>query len=242
MREMIARHLGAMKKTINLLRKYYEGFPKTAASGDEHDVRHPYPHCFKSLVDSKECHFNYTRQMDDKLLFFGYVVPKNSADSRRDQPKEELCIKFVRRYSKEAHRICASGLCAPRLRGFESLPGGWYMVVMDAVDKEYIDLSKLDKSARTPDLLEKIRAKLSHLHQEGYVHGDVRDTNVMVRPDGKGFMLVDFDWSGEIGEVRYPINIVKGLQLWRPDEAEDGQLITADHDQEMLEYMFARDV
>jgi tRNA A-37 threonylcarbamoyl transferase component Bud32 len=37
------------------------------------------------------------------------------------------------------------------------------------------------------------------LHQAGYVQGDIRDANIMVRKDGSlGFMLIDFDWAGEI--------------------------------------------
>ena len=46
------------------------------------------------------------------------------------------------------------------------------------------------------------------LHQVGYVYGDLRDTNLMVRKDGQsGFMLVDFDWAGKFGEVCYPMNV-----------------------------------
>lgn len=239
MREMIARHLGAMKKAAHSLRRYYEDFPKAVANVGKFGVRYPYACRFTSLFGLGDCRFNYTRQMDDKLVFFGRVVPGDSAVVGSDDPKEELCVKFVRRYSKEAHQICASELCAPRLRGFESLPGGWFMVVMDAVNKDFVELHQLDKSARTPQLREQLEAKLTSLHQAGYVHGDVRDTNVMVREDGQGFMLVDFDWSGEIGTVTYPMNIIRGPQLQRPDGAADGQLITPDHDISMLGYMFS---
>jgi hypothetical protein len=70
------------------------------------------------------------------------------------------------------------------------------------------------------------------------VHGDIRDTNVMVRKDGEmGFMLVDFDWAGEIGVVRYPMNVNRAENLWRPDGASDGNVITAHHDIQMLEKM-----
>ena len=71
-----------------------------------------------------------------------------------------------------------------------------------------------------------------------FVHGDVRDVNIMVRKDGKlEFMLVDFDWSGIIGEARYPININK-VDLWRPEDVSDGQLIKSDHDILMLDHIF----
>jgi len=61
----------------------------------------------------------------------------------------------------------------------------------------------------------------------------------MVRVDGKpGFFLVDFDWSGEIGVVRYPMYVTRGPLLRRPEGAYDGERITADHDMEMVKYMF----
>ena len=70
-----------------------------------------------------------------------------------------------------------------------------------------------------------------------FVHGDVRDVNIMVRKDGKlEFMLVDFDWSGIIGEARYPININK-VDLWRTEDVSDGQLIKSDHDIPMLDHI-----
>jgi hypothetical protein len=50
-------------------------------------------------------------------------------------------------------------------------------------------------------------------------------------------MLVDFDWSGVIGEVRYPMNVNK-TQLWRPERVSDGELIKSDDDIDMLEHIF----
>jgi serine/threonine protein kinase len=81
--------------------------------------------------------------------------------------------------------------------------------------------------------------KFVSLHQECLVHGDIRDTNIMVEKDGSPrILLVDFDWSGKIGETRYPMNIYRGKRLWRPAGAKDGQLILAEHDIQMLDAMF----
>ena len=72
---------------------------------------------------------------------------------------------------------------------------------------------------------------------KNHIHGDVRDINIMVKKNGgMGFKLVDFDWSGRIGKVRYPI--YRGSRLWRPLEAEDGRLSKVDHDIEMLNVLF----
>jgi serine/threonine protein kinase len=149
---------------------------------------------------------------------------------------ERVCVKFVRHYSKDVHKFCASKGFAPRLGGFEELPGGWHMVVMEMIADDYCRLMDFPPPySHYDDIIE----KLTSLHQENYVHGDVRNTNIMVKKDGsRGFKLVDFDWSGRIGEVRYPMNVYQGQRLWRPHEAEDGQLIKADHDIEMLKTMF----
>ena len=134
----------------------------------------------------------------------------------------------------EAHSICASMGFAPALKGFKRVAGRWYMVVMDAITDEF---SLVDRPSAS--LYEPIKEKVVALHQQGYVHGDLRDTNVMVRKDGAPeLMLFDFDWAGEIGQVRYPINVNRGPNLKRPDGAYDGELITAEHDMEMLDIMF----
>ena len=80
-----------------------------------------------------------------------------------------------------------------------------------------------------------IRALLLTLHQSGYVHGDIRSSNILVRDSEGDFMLLDFDWAGWIGEVRYPMNLNRSEGLWQPDGAHNGTLILADHDIEMLE-------
>ncbi|KIM52792.1 hypothetical protein SCLCIDRAFT_63065, partial [Scleroderma citrinum Foug A] len=40
-------------------------------------------------------------------------------------------------------------------------------------------------------------------HNEGFVHGDLRDANILSGDDGC-VKLVDFDWGGRDGEVSYP--------------------------------------
>lgn len=124
--------------------------------------------------------------MADKLLFFG----KTSDGSKK-------CIKFTRSYSKDVHLACST--YAPVLHGFETLPGRWYLVVMDAIDlgvyKPYSNRST--SSGSFPDvgtLRPQVEKVIKYLHSKGLVHGDVRDTNLLMRTDGEfGFVLVDFD-------------------------------------------------
>ena len=157
--------------------------------------------------------------MNEKLVFFG------------KQGDQEICIKFATSYSKEAHEILAKRGVAPALHGVERLPGGWTMVVMDRIGKEYVPLRKKASEKIRKSLLNHLKA----LHSAGFVHGDVRNANVMQRGDGKeGCLLLYYDWAGRIGEVRYPMNVNEGMDLWRP-EVQDGVLIKARYNIDMAE-------
>lgn len=48
------------------------------------------------------------------------------------------------------------------------------------------------------------------------------------------FMLLDFDWAGEIWKVTYPPNVNVGPGLRCPDGAFAGALVLAEHDINML--------
>ena len=44
---------------------------------------------------------------------------------------------------------------------------------------------------------------VAEFHNMGFVHGDLRDTNILSGNDGS-VKLVDFDWGGRGGAVSYP--------------------------------------
>ena len=58
----------------------------------------------------------------------------------------------------------------------------------------------MDNFPPTDGLGCKIREVVTQLHNQNIVHGDLRDTNIVVANDGS-FMLIDFDWSGIEGQV-----------------------------------------
>lgn len=223
-RESLARNFGALKKAILLLERCYEAL-KNPTLFEKLDPQFPDPRTFRSLETENTVHFKYLHHLDEKkLLFIG------ETDNR-----ERICVKFVRRYSRAVHEKCAEMGIAPKLKGFEDIGAGWTMIIMDALDEEY---QPFDKRTLPVGANEQLRELLVKLHQANFVHGDIRDVNIMVRKDGKpGFMLVDFDWSGIIGEARYPINVNK-VDLWRPHDVSDGLLIKSDHDMAMLDRIF----
>ncbi|KAH8927924.1 hypothetical protein BT69DRAFT_1307409 [Atractiella rhizophila] len=223
LRRMVARHLGAFRTAIDALKQYYEKLELDNIKRPKRQRQlFPYPTTFTPVEGGDSLNFEYVFQPhQEKLVFFCI-----------GSEQRELFVKFVRQYSREVHEACASLGCAPKLRGFEALPGGWMMVVMDRlVADEYVELYD---ATPTSSLIDMIEGKLTELHQRNYVHGDVRETNILVSRHEKEFMLVDFDWAGKIGEARYPMNVNRGPGLWRPDGAKDGELILPNHDMEML--------
>jgi len=231
----VARHMAAFRKALRTLKAYYEDLSddKTGLvnKNESPDTLFPYYTEFKSLEDESTQTICYTRQLDkggDKmgLVFFGTL---------EGDPRVQICIKFTHRYSKEAHLHCAELGFAPKLQGFEVLPGGWYMIVMDDL-VGYDLLADLPDTDRLPrSLFEAIGTQLRTLHARQMVHGDIRDTNILVKKDDRTqFIIIDFDWAGVEDVVEYP-PLMNRTNVQRPEGARDGLPIKAAHDLEMLD-------
>ncbi|KAH0825855.1 hypothetical protein J3R83DRAFT_7520 [Lanmaoa asiatica] len=235
---LLTRHMAAFRKAIRTLEQYYRetlrrppSFLSTPPPYQLFPHREKYtPRTPQTEGKVEEINILYKRQLPNKLVFFGF-----EAGSGRP-----ICVKFAQQYSVHAHEYCASLHCAPTLRGYETLPGGWYMVIMDDLSEEYITL--FDKRhegfsgiANVKKLIEK---KLQQFHGANLVHGDIRDTNVMVskRKSKEEFMIIDFDWAGTANDAVYP-PCVNREGIWRPDGAIDGSPILAAHDMDMLSHI-----
>lgn len=124
---VVAHHLAAFWKAILLLKVHYDSAPFTSmlprtVSPPAHQI-FLYPTTFQSL-NGDIVEFEYQEQIDsNKLIFFRAIKGA----------KERMCIKFVQRYSKEAHEYCQLTGYALALQGFHKIPGGWFIVVMDAL-------------------------------------------------------------------------------------------------------------
>ncbi|TDL21501.1 hypothetical protein BD410DRAFT_704093, partial [Rickenella mellea] len=137
----------------------------------------------------------------------------------------ECLVKFTTQYAEAAHRYLASDGYAPTLRQCIRISSEWIVVVMDW-------------SKYKPLLEVKVRSKVKNvvntLHEGGFVHGDVRDINILIDPkslesDDVKVHLIDVDWAGRVGEAKYPIDI-NTKTMWRPDGVRCGELITEQHD------------
>ncbi len=101
-----------------------------------------------------------------------------------------------------------------------------------------LQLSDADKER----VRHKVTSVVRTLHQEGFVHGDIRESNIFIdveslTSDDVTIHLIDFDWAGPIGEVKYPVDVNK-ITVRRPDGVEGGGLITERHDIDMTSFLF----
>ena len=222
-----ARHIAAFRHAAESLKLYYEqGLPAARESDKTQRQMYPHPTTYRDLGDSTQHHFQYVSSMPGGNLVFDC--------QRRDGLR--VCVKFTRRYSREVHEFCASRDFAPKLLGYEGIPGGWHMVVMEHLGEDYMQFKQSSVNLASRDELER---NITILQQAHLVHGDIRFTNTMVPSNGQGpIKLVDFDWAGRHGTVRYPANVRSGADLWRPAGATDNRLITVAHDIAMLYEMF----
>ncbi|KAF8999404.1 hypothetical protein BDQ17DRAFT_1500273 [Cyathus striatus] len=134
---------------------------------------------------------------------------------------ETIVVKFVKQYCPVLHDICAKLGHAPKLLAYERLPGGWYAVAMQYIAHGVPLIQQSRKLI--PRHFEKWKGDLEELvanfHEQGYVHGDLRNVNIICGDDGC-VKLIDFDWGGWEGEVSYP-DICLDLELIEGRTSDD---------------------
>lgn len=230
----LARQLVALQTAIPKLRSYYATLSPDTPSSPYRNPTFPYPTFYENEKEERIA-FTYERPIQGLLFLCKLAVEAKL-----------VCVKFVYgSYSKETHRACFALGFAPKLHAVQSI-FGWSMVVMDYLDEEYSTL--FDHIGRTPGVMQnnskklrnEIEKKIHELHNQDFVHGDIRTSNIMVKKDGfttGKFMLLDYDWSGEVDIACYPGSLNK-IRVRRPDTVKPGGKIEKEHDTDMIALMF----
>ena len=173
-----------------------------------------------------------------------FIVKVKSSDRK-------LVVKFVQRYGVEPHELLATEGMAPRLlycglldgktdaRDGESRArgstgaGGLYVGPIRMVVVEYIEGTTLDKARNAPeDIKRKIEKIVKTLHDHQFVFGDLRTPNIMIT--GSKVYFIDFDWSGKVGEARYPLNLSVRVRWPKIPQYLELKPILVEHDLFML--------
>ncbi|PFH48177.1 hypothetical protein AMATHDRAFT_129073, partial [Amanita thiersii Skay4041] len=144
-----------------------------------------------------------------------------------------ICLKFVRRYLQEAHKFWEERNRAPELIAVNAFLAGWLMVVT-----EY--LQGFENWRSPPESLWRELARLlNEFQQHGFVHGDIREANILIgREEGSGelvFKLIDFDWAGKVGMAYYPSRLHPAIS--RAKDVLPCGLIQSTHDSYMVEQL-----
>ena len=141
-------------------------------------------------------------------------------------------VKFTSRYNIHAHCLLAEQNLAPQVYGFDKLAFGHFMVVM-----EYIDGHSMIGRDFTTDDLGRVQKAMDILHEEDIVFGDLRPNNIIKPQDGRGVLLIDFDWCGCHGESRYPVSLNSARDCGWHRDVKRGAIMSKEHDDYLLQHL-----
>jgi hypothetical protein len=122
--------------------------------------------------------------MEGRLVFAASGVREESATTTAapavpERDKADLVVKFTRRYGTLAHMAAAEAGVAPHLHGVIRLAGGWIAVVMSNLKAKdgwrHLDTSDASQKAAA------LSAWRRGVKDRGFVHGDLRPPNILVR-------------------------------------------------------------
>ncbi|KAF9496469.1 hypothetical protein BDN71DRAFT_1505770 [Pleurotus eryngii] len=209
----------------------------TSRISSSHAARFPHWTSFK--IGANKATLTYTRRLAgdtdfERTVFLAKMTSESISPSVRD-----VVVKFTYRYSEDGHRLLADKNLAPTLYhcAYEETVGMW-VVVMDVVE---------GGTARKGNKLnieqgKSLRHAVGLLHAKGLVFGDLREPNVIVKPDT--ICLIDFEWCGRCEDVdgkglgvRYPTHIAMGPDYDWAEGVGPDEFIRKAHDLHLVQQM-----
>ncbi|KLO09377.1 hypothetical protein SCHPADRAFT_893134 [Schizopora paradoxa] len=254
----VAKVLQALREGVTELKEHYRGIPTSFGSApgsvsrsegksvrgrpavqrdvDNHAGMFP---SWNRFVEGNETRrIRYVRRLTDD-----YSKPIFLAQMYSDDVITEVVVKFTKRYCKEAHKLLADHGLAPKLfcaeyegpgsevRELLDGPGMWIIVMEYISDAE----QESEDEPLNPKHKENLQKAVKLLHEKDFVFGDLRHPNILFR--GSEVFLVDFDWCGLAGKVRYPVNIRMTGTGWHEDVGPY-KFMTKAHDEYRLAELF----
>jgi len=110
---------------------------------------------------------------------------------------------------------------------------------MDYVEDTFDMLDCYEKDERMKNAVkEAVKEAVAKMHNEGFVHGDLRDVNILYRCMGNStdVIFVDWDWAGKDGVALYPLTMNPDIP--RHVQAKADGPICKSHDLYMVEQIF----
>ena len=145
------------------------------------------------------------------------------------------------KYGEAVHRAMTDEDHSPRLIDCLKVTDDTFLVVMEKFDSEMLDVYwksvvECEKESKRRTIEQQLRNILSFMHRQRYVHGDLREPNILV--SGKSeikLKIVDFNWAGKVGEVVYPLD----LNTNAFKTAKPGKKILMEHDSAQVDYIIS---
>ncbi|CAG8830466.1 43236_t:CDS:2 [Gigaspora margarita] len=223
----IARVFLALKNSIHILKDYYSSVYE---SREAICTTSPWFPCINEInLEEGTVTIKYKKRHSiHRNLWIVEIQTENT--------QEMGLVKFTQTYYKEAHGTCLELGLAPKLWAVNNLQQGWKIVVMEYLE-EYKPLHTFNSEifSKTESV---VKNATKSFHDSGYVHGDLRDENIMVKYKyGKiDIKFVDFDWAGREGEAMYPESLNPAIN-WHVDVGWH-KLIKREHDHHLVDNIY----
>ncbi|KAK0492500.1 hypothetical protein EDD18DRAFT_1079650 [Armillaria luteobubalina] len=231
----LARIFQSLRLAIDNLEQYYQEI-ELPNSPSIQTARY-FPDITEYNDGTKVVRFQYLEPLEIDEACVTFLAKLDEAHG-----EQQVVVKFVQRYGAEAHRLLASKGKAPALKycGSISINGKcWYgslqLVVMEFLHGRTV-VERYEGSI-SETLRDAVRGAVQILHDQSFVHGDIRTPNIVIvdgaGDEGERIRIIDFDWAGEQGKVRYPLHISDYIR--NTCGVKDYDVITFQHDMQMVD-------
>ncbi|KAG7441371.1 uncharacterized protein BT62DRAFT_937134 [Guyanagaster necrorhizus] len=231
----LAHVFQSLRLAVDDLEKYYQEL----GLSDSHSLQATryFPDITEYDDNTKVVRFQYLQPLEIDESCMTFLAKLDEAHG-----EEQVVVNFVERCGAEAHRLLASKGKAPALKycGPISSDGKyWYgslqMVVMESLRGPTVAQKYEESIAET--VREAVRGAVRILHDQSLVHGDIRTPNIVIvdgaGDEGERMRIIDFDWAGEQGKVRYPLHLSNYIR--NTLGVKDCDIITFQHDMTMVD-------
>ena len=195
----LARSLNALDGCINSLK---------LTNMVERDLSFPY------ITEFGGYSWNYVLRVPDKLVFVvNLTMPSGEI--------KQAIVKFSETYGADVHRICHKAKFSPELYLSGKISGGWHISIMEFVSSLVPIQTPLNQ-----ELKDQLISFKNLLNANALVHGDLRKDNFKL--NNGNLCVIDFDWSGKSGHVKYPSFLCD--ELLSNKNIGSGKSILIEHD------------
>ncbi|KAK2461026.1 hypothetical protein APHAL10511_006967 [Amanita phalloides] len=248
----IARILYALRKGINTLeaiaqnkKKQKSYFPPSTPriySSCTQYTRHNHTPPSEGCLEFQQMIMSNLLLLHNSLLFTGTLAGVGP-----------VFVKLARKYGENVHQLLAEEGLAPTLHAKSEVEGAPTAYIMEHLEpSSWITLHRFVTDIGDLEYKEPVQLSMNKvlkiLRENNKVHGDLRSANIMVQISTTGKLvcfddegshrasikIIDFDWSGETGEVYYPPTRNEGIPglTW---PGKPGYPIEQDHDEQLFE-------